>query len=96
MGDKIMETLRKKIVNELIEKGVPLYMDGFRYWIDAVEIFMKNDKLKMGEIFKMIAKKNNSMPTRVERSLRNAIKHIETSTKKFLFLIAYSVDEEFF
>lgn len=65
---------KNQIENVLIELGIPASINGFVYITDALLILNKeeNRNVKFTYLYHMIARKNDSTPARVERSIRHA------------------------
>ena len=66
----------EKIEQFLLDVGVPANLAGYRYLAATIEYCMDhldNPPKMTGEIYPAIAKKFNSTPSRVERSIRHAI-----------------------
>lgn len=64
------------ITNLIHEIGVPAHIKGYQYLRDAITIVVNDmDKLcaVTKELYPMIAKMNNTTPSRVERAIRHAI-----------------------
>ena len=60
----------------LREIGVPAHIKGYQYIRDAISIVVENRDLLSGvtkELYPMIAQKNKTTPSRVERAIRHAI-----------------------
>lgn len=60
----------------LREIGVPAHIKGYQYMRDAISIVVENRDLLSGvtkELYPIIARKNNTTPSRVERAIRHAI-----------------------
>ena len=68
--------LREKATNYLIEIGLPVSLQGFRFLRDAILSVAKNPKLKRGVtkgLYPAIAEKFGCSPQVVERAMRHAI-----------------------
>jgi len=65
---------RNQIENVLIEMGIPASINGFCYIADALLLMdeEENRNVKYTYLYHMIARKNDSTPARVERSIRHA------------------------
>ena len=60
----------------LREIGVPAHIKGYQYMRDAISIVVDNRDLLAGvtkELYPIIARKNQTTPSRVERAIRHAI-----------------------
>ncbi len=68
--------LEIEITNLIHEIGVPAHIKGYQYIRDAISIVVE-DRDILGavtkELYPMIAEKNNTTPSRVERAIRHAI-----------------------
>ena len=69
--------MNKQISNVLKKAGVPSHLLGYEYLGEAIEIVLA-DRSKLHamtkELYPSIAKKHSSLPSRVERAIRHAIK----------------------
>lgn len=65
---------RTKIEDVLLSMGIPAGIKGFTYIADAIEIFNERgtDIFITKELYPVIAKKNSTIASRVERSIRHA------------------------
>lgn len=66
--------MRNKTINALIEMGMPANIKGFEYIVDAIEMF-SDDEIRHGKtttLYILIAKKRNTVSSRVERAIRHA------------------------
>lgn len=71
---------RAKIEDTLLEMGVPAGIKGFSYIADAIEIFDERGT-NIGitrELYPAIAERNNTTPSRVERSIRHAFEVVRS------------------
>ena len=67
--------MKNKIINALIELGMPASVKGFDYIIDAITILNDVDwgyESKITALYYKVAKKNNTTTARVERCIRHA------------------------
>lgn len=73
---------RNKVENILSEIGIPANVKGFDYIADAMEVFEEHGhRVSVTKIlYPEIAKRNNSIPSRVERAIRHALE-IANSTR---------------
>lgn len=71
---------REKIEDALLAMGVPAGIKGFTYIADAIEIFdERGTNIQITkELYPSIAKKNNTMPSRVERAIRHAFECVRS------------------
>lgn len=73
----VMENdLEIDITNLIHEIGVPAHIKGYQYLRDAITIVVKDMDILSAvtkELYPMIAKMNNTTPSRVERAIRHAI-----------------------
>lgn len=68
--------LEIEITNLIHEIGVPAHIKGYQYLRDAITIVVKDMDILSAvtkELYPMIAKKNQTTPSRVERAIRHAI-----------------------
>ena len=71
---------RAKIEDTLLAMGVPAGIKGFTYITDAIQIF---DERGVGisvtkELYPAVAKKNDTTPSRVERTIRHAFERVRS------------------
>lgn len=67
--------MRDKVIDVLLDVGVPAGVKGFSYICDAIEIFDTDPYYadgKMSALYIDIAKKNDTTSSRVERAIRHA------------------------
>ena len=67
--------MRDKVIDVLLDVGVPAVVKGFSYIGDAIEIFDTDPYYadgKMSALYIDIAKKNDTTSSRVERAIRHA------------------------
>lgn len=67
--------MRDKVIDVLLDVGVPAGVKGFSYICDAIEIFDTDSYYadgKMSALYIDIAKKNDTTSSRVERAIRHA------------------------
>lgn len=74
---------RKKIEDILDKLEIIIGNLGYKYWIDAIEIYYNNEK-NNGEIYKEIAKRYNVTSRSVERALRHAYENKKEKIKRIL------------
>ncbi|MBR3786348.1 MAG: sporulation transcription factor Spo0A [Firmicutes bacterium] len=68
--------LEIEITNLIHEIGVPAHIKGYQYIRDAISIVVDDRDILSAvtkELYPMIAEKNNTTPSRVERAIRHAI-----------------------
>lgn len=72
--------MRNRAINALVEMGMPADIKGFDLIVDAMEMFQNEEvrKGKMTVLYAMLAKKNNSTASRVERAIRHAFSVVLT------------------
>lgn len=71
--------MKNKVINALIEMGVPANIKGFGYIVDAILIFEENEdwvSVKSMALYSKIAKMNGDTYTRVERAIRHAFSSV--------------------
>ena len=71
-----MESKEQIVSNIMLEIGIKPNLDGFNFLKDGIIEGMENPKLVHNitkGLYKKVADKNESTPTKVERSIRNAI-----------------------
>ena len=72
--------MRNRVINALIEMGMPADIKGFDLIVDAMEMF-QDEETRNGKttvLYGMLAKKNNSTASRVERAIRHAFSVVLT------------------
>ena len=62
---------KMEIQKELLFMGIKPNIKGFTYIADAIEMY--EPTIKMMDVYKTVAKKNNTTPIRAERAMRHAI-----------------------
>ena len=62
-------------IREFLKKiGMPSHLDGYEYWVVAIQIYKKNGmSLITKEIYPQVAEIYKTTPSSVEKSMRNAI-----------------------
>lgn len=66
--------MNKNIVILLNNLGVPMHLKGYKYLVMAIELCQQNQDIRMSkELYVIIGRKYNDVPSRVERSMRHAI-----------------------
>ena len=85
--------MKNKATNALIEMGMPADIRGFKYIVDAMQMF-ESEEWRHGKIFALyhaIGNKNNTSDSCVERAIRHAFGVVLTkgnleSVEKYLTL----------
>lgn len=62
--------MRNKAINALIKMGMPADIKGFQYIVDAMCLF--NADYSTTALYSVVAQKNNTTSSRVERAIRHA------------------------
>lgn len=75
--------MRKKVGDALLQLGITPDLKGFNYIIDMVEMIDKEGNLKMMYFYEMVAKKNNSTASRVERAVRHCVSKADRECDTF-------------
>lgn len=86
--------LEKRIKQILNELNINLRLKGYRYWVEAVEYVIENNKTFYSmtkEIYPYIAKKYNDKNQRVERALRNVQEKNQEGIQQY-FNVGYKID----
>ena len=103
--------MRRKIENRLLELGIKPNLKGFSYICDSVEMITDDTvpKHKMMYLYEVVAKKNNTTSTSVERAIRHAITKVDLgnwnerytystcsklSNSEFLYTLALRIKQE--
>lgn len=70
--------MRRKIEDGLLELGIKPNLNGFGYICDFIELIIDDEerKFKMMYLYSVVAKKNKTTSTSVERAIRHAISKI--------------------
>lgn len=85
----------EKIAKQLLKDiGIKLHLLGFEYWVKAIVITIdieihNRQKLRMMELYYMIAKECNTTPSRAERAMRHAFQEIDVNK---YFKVAYKIN----
>ena len=71
--------MRRKIEDRLLELGIMPNLKGFSYICDLVEMITDDTvpKYKMMYLYEVVAKKNKTTSTSVERAIRHAITKVD-------------------
>ena len=75
----VIDPIDTRVSHVLKQLGIRPHIKGYRYLKDAIRITMSNPKdveMITKSLYPMVAKKNNSTASRVERAIRHAIKDI--------------------
>ena len=67
--------MRKKVINALLDMGMPADIKGFRYITEIMCLYEESEKLVDGSLMKVyeaIAVQNETTVSRVERAIRHA------------------------
>jgi two-component system response regulator (stage 0 sporulation protein A) len=70
------EPIEVKVTNLIHDLGVPAHIKGYQYIRDAISIVVADRDILSAvtkELYPMIAERNNTTPSRVERAIRHAI-----------------------
>lgn len=103
--------MRRKIENRLLELGIMPNLKGFSYICDSVEMITDDTvpKYKMMYLYEVVAKKNKTTSTSVERAIRHAITKADLgnwnerytystcsnlSNSEFLYTLALRIKQE--
>lgn len=72
--------MKKKVIDVLIEMGMPADLLGFRYIVDFICLLEEPEwcNCKTTAIYQKVAKMNNSTDSSVERSIRTAFEAVLT------------------
>ena len=75
--------MKKKVINALLEMGMPADINGFYYIVDAMILLEQEEwrKCKITALYYKIAKDNKTTASRVERSIRHAFGLVLTKGK---------------
>lgn len=82
--------MKKKIEMILDKLQIPIDLSGYKYWIDVIEIYEKNNDLNMAEIYERVGKKYSSSESRVERSLRHSYSKSKKNIQQY-FEVDYKI-----
>ena len=64
----------KRLIEEtLIKCGMPVGLKGFQYIPEACAVLAEEPNIKITVMYEVVAKRVNSTPSRVERSIRHAL-----------------------
>ena len=86
---------KRKLQNILDELHIKINVKGYQYWIEAVEIKLKNKEINMGTLYKKIGREHNDTYGRVERALRVAYMKKKDIIKEY-FTIDYEINNAVF
>lgn len=112
MENQIEEEKVKKITKQILkEMGMKTHFLGFKYWITAVTLILKNEKFKdnnfkMMDLYKEVARKHKTTTLKVERALRYSHEELEPekyfkvnyhiNNTAFLYLLVETVENKIF
>lgn len=71
--------MKRKIIELLLELGIPASVSGFDYLARAIELSVDNKLTICKEVYEPIAKEFKTESTRVERAIRHAVTKIDKS-----------------
>ena len=96
--------MESKVINEeqikltakqlLKDIGIKIHFLGFKYWITAIVIALKNDKeteenLTMMALYSLVAKKHRTTASKTERAMRYAYSELDLQN---YFNVSYSIN----
>lgn len=91
------ESTEDLVSYELRDFGVPIHIKGYQYILDSVVIVL-NDPASLGKVTKAIyppiAQRHDTTPSRVERSIRNAIDLTFARGNQISLRKSYKLDEQ--
>lgn len=71
------------IENVLDELRIPLNIKGYQYLIDAVITLDENEKIKVTDLYQIVAEKQKTTKSRVERAIRHSYQRDVEPIKKY-------------
>lgn len=86
------EKIEKAIANILDEIGIKINCSGYKYWIEAVKLKLRNKNISIGTLRLIIANKYKTSPSCIERALRHTYEHIKRNIQEY-FKFKYSVTQ---
>lgn len=86
---------KRKLEDILDALQIKINIKGYKYWIAAVEIKLKNKEINMGTLYNKIGREHNDTYGRVERALRVAYKRNSEIIKEY-FAIDYEINNVVF
>lgn len=75
--------MRKKIKDILLELGITPNLKGFDYICKTIDYMMTRKRIKMVEMYRIIAKDFETTPSAVERAIRTAFLKIDVESDVF-------------
>lgn len=90
--------MKKEIANYLLSSGMKPHLKGFRFLHRAIELTIENNNIlpSMTKVlYPQIAKEFNETASKVERAIRNSIRHSKIgnmSNNEFIALAAVEID----
>lgn len=72
-SSQIIDTTEIRIKEILKKLCVPIKLNGYRYWVDAIKLYKKVDKIKMMEIYYQIAQVYESTSVSVSKAMELAV-----------------------
>ena len=83
--------MKKREIEQLLDDlEISVGNLGYKYWIRTMELYLKNTSIKNGEIYKQIAKENNTTISAVEKALRHTYENKREKVKEF-FKVDYKI-----
>ncbi len=83
--------MKNKIKELLNDIGIPMHLKGYEYWIEAIEYYMTNSRVKkMGQVYDKLAKQFNTTKYAVDRDLRYPIYRYQKQIKDY-FKVNYKI-----
>ena len=70
-----IDSMRNRIVNALIELGLPANVKGFKYIVEIISKYAEDESLMSGKLeilYYMLGKKEEASPQMVERNIRTS------------------------
>ncbi len=86
---------KRKLEDLLDNLQIKANLLGYKYWITAVEIYLKDNAIRITELYKQVAEKHNTTASRTERALRHAHESKEEIVQDY-FNVNYSIDNSAF
>lgn len=73
----------RKLENILDELGIPLNLLGCKYWITATKLKLEDANIQIGQVYRIVAKRHETTPTRAERALRHSFENKKDFIRKY-------------
>lgn len=86
-----MNKEEKRKIEDLLDKlEISIATKGYKYWVMAIEMYLENENLLMGDIYKKIARSYQTTWSSVERAMGHSLERIEKKIQSY-FGVTYKI-----